>query len=47
MPIHWEELSDPKLKPDRWSVFTAARRVAEQGDPWAGMLRRARKLPSA
>ncbi len=19
-PVHWDELSDPKLKPDRWTV---------------------------
>ncbi len=26
MPIHWEELEDPKLKPDRWTVRNAAER---------------------
>jgi bifunctional non-homologous end joining protein LigD len=46
MPINFGELSDPKLKPDRWTVRTAAKRLAEEGDAWKGMERRARKLPS-
>jgi bifunctional non-homologous end joining protein LigD len=45
MPIHWAELDDPRLKPDRWTVKTAAARLADEGDPWKGMMRRARKLP--
>ena len=45
MPIHWDELDDARLKPDRWTVKTAAARLAEVGDPWKGMMRRARKLP--
>jgi bifunctional non-homologous end joining protein LigD len=44
-PIHWEELSDSKLKPDRWTVKTVGDRVEGEGDPWKGMGRRARKLP--
>jgi bifunctional non-homologous end joining protein LigD len=46
VPIHWEELSDPKLKPDRWTVKTIAERIEAEGDPWRGMGRRARALPS-
>jgi bifunctional non-homologous end joining protein LigD len=45
MPIHWEELSDRRLKPDRWTVANASARLAAEGDPWKGMMRRARKLP--
>ena len=44
-PIAWEELSDPRLKPDRWTVKTIGDRLAEAGDPWRGMGRRARKVP--
>ena len=44
VPLRWEELSDPKLKPDRWTVKTIAERVESEGDPWRGMARRARKL---
>jgi bifunctional non-homologous end joining protein LigD len=47
MPIHWDELSDSKLKPDRWTVKNAAARLEAEGDPWRGMTRRARKLPAA
>jgi bifunctional non-homologous end joining protein LigD len=44
MPIHWEELDDRALKPDRWTVKTAGARLDSEGDPWKGMMRRARKL---
>jgi bifunctional non-homologous end joining protein LigD len=44
MPLHWEELSDAALKPDRWTVANVASRLAE-GDPWRGMSRHARGLP--
>jgi bifunctional non-homologous end joining protein LigD len=47
MPIHWEELEDRNLKPDRWTVRNAAARLESEGDPWKGMMRRARKLPPA
>jgi bifunctional non-homologous end joining protein LigD len=46
MPIHWPELDDPRLKPDRWTVRTAADRVRAEGDAWKGIGRHARKLPS-
>jgi bifunctional non-homologous end joining protein LigD len=45
-PIHWEELSDPKLRPDRFTVKNIGARVDSEGDPWKGMGRRARKLPA-
>ena len=44
-PLHWEELADGSLKPDRWTVKTIGARVEAEGDPWKGMNRRARKLP--
>jgi bifunctional non-homologous end joining protein LigD len=47
MPIHWEELSDAQLKPDRWTIATATDRLREEGDAWQGIARRARKLPAA
>ena len=45
MPIHWAELSDRRLAPDRWTIATAPRRLASDGDPWQGFGRHARKLP--
>ena len=44
VPLHWEELSDPALKPDRWTVTNLGPRL-EDGDPWQGMSRHARALP--
>lgn len=45
MPIRWEELSEARLKPDRWTVRDAGDRVAAEGDAWQGLARRARSLP--
>jgi len=45
-PLRWEELSERQLKPDRWTVKNIARRLEEEGDPWRGMGRRARRLPA-
>jgi bifunctional non-homologous end joining protein LigD len=36
-PIAWEELSDSKLRPDRWNLKSLPRRLASKGDPWAGI----------
>ena len=44
-PLHWEELAEPTLKPDRWTVGSIGQRIDAEGDPWAGMGRRARSLP--
>lgn len=44
MPIHWDELDDPKLRPDRWTVRNAAQRLEAEGDAWRGIGRRARSL---
>ena len=46
VPIHWDELSDGKLRPDRWTVKTVGDRIDSEGDPWKGMNRRARALPA-
>ena len=46
MPIEWDELDDPGLRSDGWTVATAPGRVADVGDPWAGIARRARALGS-
>lgn len=45
MPITWDELDDPDLRPDRWTVTSAPQRVAEAGDPLAAMLRIEQDLP--
>jgi bifunctional non-homologous end joining protein LigD len=43
-PITWDELDDPGLRPDGWTIATARDRVDEAGDPWSGMARHARSL---
>jgi bifunctional non-homologous end joining protein LigD len=37
MPISWDELDDPDLRPDRWNVRNAHDRVAASGDAMAPM----------
>jgi bifunctional non-homologous end joining protein LigD len=46
MPIHWEELDDRALKPDRYTVANAAAHLKAEGDAWKGIGRDARKLPA-
>jgi len=45
MPIEWEELEDPTLRPDRWTIRDAPARLAERGDPFARVLTDAQELP--
>jgi len=45
-PLHWEELDDPKLKPDRWTIKSMPDRLEEQ-DAWHGIGGRARSVSSA
>ena len=45
-PITWDELDDPDLRPDGWTLRTLPDRIREHGDPWSGMARRARSLNS-
>jgi bifunctional non-homologous end joining protein LigD len=33
-PLEWEELSDSRLRPDRWTIRNMLRRVSRKGDPW-------------
>jgi bifunctional non-homologous end joining protein LigD len=43
-PLDWDELGGRGLRPDRFTVRDVPKRIAEQGDPWADMRRRARAL---
>ena len=45
-PIRWEELDDPSLRPDRWTLATLPARVAEVGDLWAGLQDDRQVLPA-
>ncbi len=44
-PITWEELSDPQLRPDRWTVSTIGERLARVGDVFAAALAGDQELP--
>lgn len=45
-PIRWEELEDPDLAPDRWTVRNVLDRVAGLGDLWAGIQEDGQALPA-
>jgi len=47
MPIAWDELADPELRGDRWTIESARRRLAGVDDPWKGHRRHARDLERA
>ncbi len=46
VPIEWDELDDPELRPARWTIATAVDRVAAAGDPLAALVGRAQRLPA-
>jgi bifunctional non-homologous end joining protein LigD len=46
-PIEWDELSDSKLRPDRWTAKNVLRRLNSKGDPWADINSFARGLSRA
>jgi bifunctional non-homologous end joining protein LigD len=44
-PIRWEELDDPGLRPDRWTIRTLPERLRSIGDLWAALPGDAQVLP--
>ncbi|HEY1737328.1 MAG TPA: ATP-dependent DNA ligase, partial [Acidimicrobiia bacterium] len=44
MPIRWDELDDPELTSNRWTIRSAAGRIAEVGDLAAPMLHDPQRL---
>ena len=45
VPIEWDELDDPELRPDRWTIRTVLGRLAERGDPFRPVLTTEQQLP--
>ncbi len=43
-PLEWDELDRRGLRADRFTIRHIPKRVAENGDPWADLQRRARSL---
>ena len=44
-PIEWEELDDPALRPDGFTIRTVLKRVAEKGDLFRPVLGAGQELP--
>ena len=44
-PIDWDELDDPSLRPDRFTIRSILDRLAERGDLFAEVLHNQQKLP--
>ncbi|HEX2142340.1 MAG TPA: ATP-dependent DNA ligase, partial [Candidatus Limnocylindria bacterium] len=45
VPIKWEELEDPELRSDRWTIATTFDRLSEVGDLFAPALELEQELP--
>ena len=45
-PLAWEELSDPDLTPQRFTLRDVPARLEARGDPWDGIAKAAAALPS-
>ncbi|WP_203932989.1 DNA polymerase domain-containing protein [Virgisporangium ochraceum] len=45
-PIDWDELDDPDLRPDAFTIRTLPARVAERGDLFADLLTHPQRLPA-
>jgi bifunctional non-homologous end joining protein LigD len=46
-PLHWEELDDRRLAPDRWNITSLPDRADDVGDPWQGIAASASSLRNA
>jgi bifunctional non-homologous end joining protein LigD len=44
-PIDWDELDDPELRPDRFTIRSIIDRLADKGDPFSSVLQHGQKLP--
>lgn len=46
VPIEWDELDDPALRSDRWTIRDVLKRLAKKGDPFEALIGHAQSLPS-
>jgi bifunctional non-homologous end joining protein LigD len=44
-PIEWDELDDPKLRPDGFTIRNILDRIRERGDLFADVLDQRQRLP--
>ncbi len=45
VPIAWDELDDRALRPDRWTIRTVGKRLADAGDPLRELIGLQQSLP--
>lgn len=45
VPLEWDELDDPDLRPDGWTIRTVVDRLATVGDPFASLVDLHQDLP--
>jgi len=45
VPIGWNELDDPEVRPDRWTIRTVLDRLERRGDPFRTLLAIEQDLP--
>lgn len=45
VPLTWDELDDPDLRPDRWTIRTVRERLEDVGDPFRALLGVEQELP--
>jgi len=45
VPLEWDELDDPDLRPDRWTIRTVLQRVRRARDPFAAIYGLEQDLP--
>ena len=46
MPLEWDELDDPKLRPDRWTIRDVLARLEKVGDPFLALVGVEQDLPA-
>ncbi len=46
-PLHWEELSERNMRPDRFTLQTLSRRLERDGDPWQQIGKHTQTLTAA
>ena len=46
VPIRWDELDDPEIGPDRWTIESVGERIRQAGDPLAPLIGTQQRLPA-
>ena len=46
VPLEWDELDDPKLRSDRWTIRDVLKRLETIGDPFDALIGVDQTLPS-